>query len=138
MKQNLIAIAAAGLLLTACGDASSEQEIQYIKSSVTYDTISAMYNEPESYLNKTYHMVGQFYPSTDHDSGEKFYSIYAENSGGHGVGIEMDGSKVSYDGLEDYDTVTVEGKLEKQKMQHDGSEIEVLILRLTSIEKREK
>ena len=135
MKQNLIAIAAAGLLLTACGDASSEQEIQYIKSSVTYDTISAMYNEPESYLNKTYHMVGQFYPSTDHDSGEKFYSIYAEESpNSHGIGLELDWS--DYSGLEDYDTVTVEGKLDKDKGMHDGEEVEYLVLRVSMLEKR--
>lgn len=136
-KQIIIAAAAAGLLLTACGDASSDDTIHYIKTSVTYDTITDMYADPDSYLGKIYHISGKFYPGTDHDSGEKFYSVYAEGSDGHGIGIELDGKDVSFDGLEDFDTVTVEGRLEKQKMQHEGEEIEVLILRLTDIKKKE-
>ena len=135
MKKQIILISAAALLLTACGDKSSiTQEMQYIKTSVMYDTICAMYDEPDSYLGGNYHMVGTLYPSTD-DDGETFYSIYAPDANNdHGIGIELDWS--DYSGLKDYDRVTVEGKLDKQKGQHDGQEIEYLILRVTKLEKR--
>ena len=135
MKKQIILISAATLLLTACGDKSSiTQEMQYIKTSVMYDTITDMYNDPDRYLGGNYHMVGTLYPSAD-DDGETFYSIYAPDANNdHGIGIELDWS--DYSGLKDYDRVTVEGKLDKQKGQHDGQEIEYLILRVTKLEKR--
>lgn len=123
-------------LLTACGDSSSvSDQMQYIKTSVMYDTIYDMYQEPEKYLGGNYHMVGTLYPGTD-DDGETFYSIYATDpDSGHGIGIEMEWD--SYEGLSDYDRITVEGRLDKQKSIHDGNEIEILILRVTMLEKRE-
>ncbi len=139
MKEKLSIIAAA-LLLTACGSenssSSSEESIQYVKTSVMYDMISDMYQNPDSYIGKTYHFVGTLYPGTDDETGEKFYSVSATEPGGDcEIGIELDWN--DYSGLEDYDLITVEGKLERTKMQHDGGEIEVLILRVSSLEKRE-
>lgn len=128
----------AAAVLTACGEnstASISEEMHYIKTSVLYDTITDMYQNPDSYLGGNYHMVGALYPSAD-DDGNTFYSVYASDSDGdHGIGIELDWNDFS--GLSDYDTITVEGKLEKEKGIHEGEEIEFLILRVTSLEKRE-
>ncbi|MCR5306031.1 MAG: hypothetical protein K6E36_05990 [Oscillospiraceae bacterium] len=135
---NLRKTAAAGcalLLLTACGDPSSSisEQMQYIKTSVMYDTIYDMYQNPDSYLGGIYHMVGTLYPGTEGD--EKFYSVYAEDpQSGHGIGIELDWD--NYDGISDYDRITVEGKLDKQKSIHEGEETEILILRVSMLEKR--
>ena len=127
-----IAFLAAALLLTACGESS--QEMQYIKTSVTYDTLYDMYQDPDKYLGGLYHIVGKLYPSTD-DDGNTFYSVYAEDShGDEGIGLELDWE--SFDGIADYDLITVEGKLEKEKGTKNGSKIEYLILRCTSVEKR--
>ncbi len=133
--------AAALLLLTACGgktesSASADDSMHYVKTSVMYDTITDMYANPDSYVGKNYHFVGTLYPGTDHDCGEQFYSISATDpDGDEEIGIELDWS--DYSGLADYDLVTVEGKLDRTKIQHDGSEMEILILRVSSLEKRE-
>lgn len=124
----------AALLLTACGGESSAAAMQYIKSVETYDTLSDMYQNPDSYLGKQYHIVGTLYPSTD-ANGEKFYSVYAEDShGDDGIGLELDWSDFS--GFADYDKITVEGTLDKEKETHDGASVEYLILRCTTVEKR--
>ena len=134
MKKELT-VCAAALLLTACGDTSSApQEMQYIKTSVTYNTIYDMYINSESYLGGLYHIVGTLYPSTDED-GETFYSVYAKSPDGEGIGLELDWNDFS--GIDDYDTITVEGTLDLEKGTHDGAEIEYLILRCTMVEKRE-
>lgn len=137
----------AAVLLTACGTPKTEgsqaensestaDDMTYIKSSVTYETICAMYDDPDSYLGKNYHIVGLFYPFTD-DDGNKIYSVYAEDSDGdHGIGIELDWD--SYEGIDMYDTITVEGKLDKEHGTHDGGEIDYLVLRVTMLEKRSK
>lgn len=136
MKQKGIVCLSAAALLTACGNQSAEQaEMQYIKSSVTYETITDMYADPDAYLGKPYHIVGTLYPSQD-DDGETFYSVYASDaSGSHGTGLELDWEHDP--DIEDFDTITVEGILEKEKGIHDGSEIEYLILRVSMLEKRE-
>ena len=52
MKKIAIIAAAAGLLLCACGEkAESSQEMQYIKTSVLYDTLMEML---EAYLKEGY------------------------------------------------------------------------------------
>ena len=136
-KKTAAALSAA-MLLTGCGDASSNavpQEMQYIKTSVTYDTIYDMYENPDNYLGGTYHIVGTLYPSTD-DDGEIFYSVYAADShGDEGIGLELDWNDFS--GIADYDTITVEGTLDKEKGTADGVSVEYLILRCTMVEKRE-
>ena len=133
-KKTVFTLAVSAMLLTACGSKNSTDDMQYIKTSVLYDTISDMYDNPDQYLGKKFHMVGTLYPSTE-DDGTKFYSIYAEESpNSHGIGLELDWS--DYSGLEDYDTVTVEGKLDKDKGMHDGEEVEYLVLRVSMLEKR--
>ena len=93
-----------------------------------------IYADPDAHLGKTYHMVGTLYPSQD-DDGETFYSIYAEPpGGGEGTGLELDWS--DYSGVADYDKVTVEGTLEKQKRKHHGEEDEFVILKVSMLEKR--
>ena len=137
MNKVFIAVSACALLLYGCGaQESSEQEMQYIKSSVTYDTIQDMYNNPDKYLGGKYHIVGTLYPATD-DSGEKFYSVYAaDGHGDEGIGIELDWN--DYSGLEDYDKITVEGTLERESGTHEGNTVEYLILRVSLLEKRDK
>ncbi len=137
MNKNVIAISACALLLTGCGaQESSVQEMQYIKSAVTYETMQDMYANPDNYLGKTFHIVGTLYPATD-DDGEKFYSVYAkETQGDEGIGIELDWN--DYTGLEDYDKITVEGTLERTSGTHDGQKIEYLILRVSMLEKRDQ
>lgn len=130
MKKQLCAACLAAMLLTACGDSSAE--MQYIKSSVTYDTINDMYHNPDKYLGGKYHIVGTLYPSKDED-GKTFYSVYA-SSGSEGIGLELDWD--NFDGIADYDKITVEGTLDKAKGEHDGESIEYLILRCTLVEKR--
>ena len=133
-KKTVFTLAVSAMLLTACGSKNSTDDMQYIKTSVLHDTISDMYDNPDQYLGKNFHMVGTLYPSTE-DDGTKFYSIYAEESpNSHGIGLELDWS--DYSGLEDYDTVTVEGKLDKDKGVHDGEEVEYLVLRVSMLEKR--
>lgn len=133
-KKTVFTLAVSAMLLTACGSKNSTDDMQYIKTSVLYDTISDMYDNPDQYLGKKFHMVGTLYPSTE-DDGTKLYSIYAEESpNSHGIGLELDWS--DYSGLEDYDTVTVEGKLDKDKGMHDGEEVEYLVLRVSMLEKR--
>lgn len=133
--QKTAAAGCALLLLTACGGNSSiSEEMQYIKTSVLYSTIYDMYQNPDKYLGGCYHMVGMLYPGNE--DGEAFYSIYAtEPQTDHGLGIELDWD--NYDGLKDYDKITVEGKLDKEKVMHDGSETEILILRVSKLEKRD-
>lgn len=138
-NQKLFAALAAALLLTGCGEKNSSQsaaddnDMQYIKTSVLYDTLMQMYSAPDDFLGKKFHMVGTLYPSTS--DGESFYSIYAKPSGGgEGIGLELEWDDFS--GMQDYDTVTVEGTLKKEKSEHDGNQIEYLVLQVSSIEKR--
>ena len=140
MKSRLFPAVAAAVMLAACnsdtknGDSGSETDMQYIKTSVLYDTIMQIYSQPDDYLGKNYHMVGELYPSTKGD--EKFYSIYAKGTGGHeGIGLELDWNDFS--GFQDHETVTVEGKLEKQPRMYDGKEQEFVVLHVTKLEKRE-
>lgn len=127
-------IAGTGILLASCGGEASSDEMQYIKTSVTYDTLCDMYASPDSYLGKQFHMVGTLYPSTD-DDGETFYSVYAsDGDGGHGIGLELDWD--DYSGIADFDTVTVEGRLEKENGTNEGEKVEYLILRVSMLEKR--
>ena len=135
MKHRIYPAAAlAALLLTACGGESSAAAMQYIKSVETYDTLSDMYQNPDSYLGKQYHIVGTLYPSTDANGG-KFYSVYAEDShGDDGIGLELDWSDFS--GFADYDRITVEGTLEKTTGNVNGVHAEYLILRCSMVEKR--
>ncbi len=142
MKYQYFAALAAGcMLLTACGkqngsSAEASGDMQYIKSSVTYDVITDMYLNPDNYLGKQFHIVGTLYPSTDHD-GKKFYSVYApaRTGGGEGIGLELDWQDFS--GLSDNDRITVEGTLERTSGMHGGVEQQYLILRVSSLEKRE-
>ena len=133
--QKIAACCGALMLLTACGNSSSvSDEMHYIKTSVMYDTIYDMYQNPVDYLGRNYHMVGTLYPGTEGD--ETFYSVYATDpQSGHGIGIELDWD--NYEGLEDYDKITVEGKIDKQNSIHEGEEVEILILRVSMLEKRE-
>lgn len=135
MKKAAI-LAAAALLLCACGEKSeSTQEMQYIKTSVLYDTLTDMYNNPDAYLGNTYHIVGTLYPSKD-DDGNPIYSVYAKQPGSdHGIGLELDWKDFS--GLKDYDTITVEGKLDQESGTYQGNQVDYLVLRVTSLEKRE-
>lgn len=135
MIRKTAACVCALVLLTACGDSSSvSDEMHYIKKSVMYNTIYDMYQNPNSYLGQNFHMVGTLYPGNEGD--ETFYSVYATDiQTDHGIGIELDWN--NYEGLEDYDKITVEGKLDKQKSIHDGNEVEILILRVSMLEKRE-
>ena len=134
------AILLSAVLLTGCGESSAvsvSQEMQYIKTSVLYETITDMYNDPDRYVGGVYHMVGILYPSTD-DDGETFYSVYAAEPGDsdHGIGLELDWPDFS--GFTDYETVTVEGKLDRAETtdKETGSKYEYLILRTTLLEKR--
>ncbi|GEM_PF-2233499 len=136
-RLKIAAVCAASLLLTACADESSvPQEMQYIKTSVTYTTLCDMYNNPDNYLGGIYHIVGTLYPSTD-DDGNKFYSVYASVPGDadEGIGLELDWDDFS--GIGDYDTITVEGTLDSEKGTVNGAAVEYLILRCTMVEKRE-
>ena len=129
-----VLICAAGLLLPACGAETSADEMHYIKTTVLYDTLYDMYASPDGYLGKQFHMVGTLYPSTD-DQDETFYSLYTSDAdGGHGIGLELDWS--DYSGIEDYDTITVEGRLDTEKGTSNGEKVEYLILRVSMLEKR--
>ena len=133
--KRILSAAAAAMLLTSCGEQSSiSQKMQYIKTSVMYDTLYDMYQNPDNYLGGQYHMVGTLYPSTD-DDGNTFYSVYTSDSDGdHGIGLELDWS--DYSGLQDHDRITVEGTLDRQKGTYNGEEVEYLILRVSMLEKR--
>lgn len=129
----------AGLMLAGCANKSSTesaaQKVHYIKTSVLYDTLVDIYNNSENYLGETLHMVGTLYPSKDENE-EIFYSIYAEpQTGGEGIGLELDWSDFSE--FEDFDKVMVEGTLEQTTIQEHGSDREILILRVSTIEKRD-
>ena len=137
MKKYILPILAA-MLLCGCGgqteSAVDADEMHYIKSVSLYDTITDMYNNTDAYIGKQYHMVGTLYPSTDENG--TFYSVYAPDSDGDdGIGIELDWN--DYSGLNDYDTITVEGRLEIETGTFDGATVQYLILRVSSIEKRE-
>ena len=141
-KHRIIAGAAALLLLTACGKQESadilpeEKTMTYIKTVSLYDTLTDMYNNPNDYLGKDFHMVGTLYPGTT-DDGTKFYSVYTTDAhGDEGIGLELDWSDFS--GIEDYDKITVEGKLDKFSAEDENGEShEYLILRCSSLTKRE-
>jgi uncharacterized membrane protein YcgQ (UPF0703/DUF1980 family) len=108
--------------------------MQYIKTSVLYDTLINMYSAPDNYLGKQFHMVGQLYPSTHDD--ESFYSIYAKpTDGGEGIGLELEWPDFS--GLQDYDTITVEGTLEQRTGTENGTQYGYLVLKVSSLEKRD-
>lgn len=117
-------------LLGGCGE---ENGMQYIKTSVMYETFYDMYSYPEEYLGKQYHMVGELYVHDDTDDGAPIYSVYCEQDGA-GLGIELDWD--NFDGLTAGDTITVEGKLEQESGTHHGQTVEYLVLRVTMLEKR--
>ena len=106
MKKTFLTAAAAALLLCACGEkGESSSEMQYIKTTVLYDTLSNMYANPDQYLGKTYHMVGTLYISTD-DDGTEIRSVYASQpNSDHGIGLELDWSDFS--GVEKNDKIMV-------------------------------
>ncbi len=135
----IAAMLCVGSLLTACGEKKTDapKEMQYIKTSVFYATVMDMYQNPDAYLGGQYHFVGELYASTDSENGNVYYSVYGENpaSPGSGIGIEL--SDCSFDGLEAGDTITVEGTLDSDKGDFEGEEREYLVLRVSSIEKRE-
>lgn len=124
-------ICMAMLLLAGCGEATSvSNEMQYIKTSVLYDTIVDMYENPSQYLGGMYHMTGVLYPSKE-SNGEKFYSIYAEEDS-EGIGIEL--KYDDFSDFSDYETVTVEGKLKKETFHDESGEMEILILEVTKLD----
>lgn len=82
-----------GSILCGCGE---ENEMQYIKTSVMYETFYDMYSDPEAYLGKQYHMVGELYVHDDADNDETIYSVYCEQDGA-GLGVELDWD--NFDGL---------------------------------------
>ena len=142
MKKRILAAALSGMLLCACGaknessaNNESSGEMQYIKTSVLYDTLVDMYDYPDQYLGKKYHIVGLFYPSTG-DDGNTIYSVYAKQpNSDHGIGLELEWSDFS--GLKEYDKITVEGVLEQRTGSNGGMHIEYLVLNVSSLEKRE-
>lgn len=119
-----------GSILCGCGE---ENEMQYIKTSVMYETFYDMYSDPEAYLGKQYHMVGELYVHDDTDNDETIYSVYCEQDGA-GLGLELDWD--NFDGLVAGDTITVEGKLEQDSGTYHGNAVEYLVLRVTMLEKR--
>lgn len=128
-----------GCFLTSCGkkeESSAEKEMQYIKTSQFYETVTDMYNNPDKYLDGTYHFVGELYSMTD-DNGNTYYSVYGTNPSDKdcGIGIEMRWDDFS--GLEAGDEITVEGTLSTEKENVDGLERTFLILTPTLLEKHE-
>ncbi len=117
-------------MLCSCGE---EDEMQYIKTSVMYETFYNMYSYPDDYLGKQYHMVGELYVHDDTDNGEPIYSVYCEQDGA-GLGIELDWD--NFGGLAAGDTITVEGRLEQESGTHHDQQVEYLVLRVTMLEKR--
>ncbi len=137
MKKSVFcAVLISGCLLMGCNESSSvPQEMQYIKTSVFYDTVMDMYNNPDNYLGGKYHMVGELTSVTD-DSGATYYSVCGNSPTDRDerIGIELkydDFSNVSVG-----DTITVEGTLDTEKAEVEGEEHELLILRVTLLEKR--
>lgn len=141
MKKCILAVAVSAMLLCACGQSESSKadessaDMTYIKTSVLYDTLMDMYNAPENYLGKKYHIVGTLYTSED-DDGTKIYSVYARQMGSNeGIGLELDWSDFS--SLENYDKIMVEGTLEQDQGTFHGNETEYLVLRVSALEKRD-
>lgn len=139
MKKCFIAAAASAMLLCACGQTESNEqssaEMTYIKTSVLYDTLMEMYTSPDDYLGKDFHIVGTLFLSVD-DDGTKIYSVYGNQQGREeGIGLELDWSDFS--GLAEHDKIMVEGKLDREKGTYHGEETEYLVLRVTTLEKRE-
>lgn len=140
INRRLAPVLAAAALLTGCGSDDSasldKEKMEYIKTSVAYETICAMYNNPKDYLGKYYHIVGELYPSYD-DNGEKFYSVYVElSSGGDGIGIELEWD--DFGDMQDYDKITVEGRLDTASGVHNGASVTYLVLHCSMVEKRTK
>ena len=135
-KKLIIAAAASAMLLYACGEKNeSSQEIEYIKTAVLYDTLSDMYANPDQYLGKTYHIVGTLYSSQD-DDGTVIYSVYGtQQNSDHGIGLELDWSDFS--NVKVNDKIMVEGKLERESGTFHGEKMEYLVLRVSTLEKRE-
>lgn len=136
MKKRTIAAAASAMLLCACGEKNeSAQDMQYIKTAVLYDTLSDMYENPDQYLGKNYHIVGTLFLSKD-DDGTEIYSVYAqEPNSDHGLGLELDWSDFS--SVQEHDKIMVEGKLERESGTYHGEQMEYLVLRVTTLEKRD-
>ena len=135
-KTYLVPLLLSVMLLSGCHspEGSSEPEMIYVKTTTLYQTIMDIYEDPDSYLGKSYHMVGTLYPSEE-DNGDKFYSIYAKpQTGGEGTGLELDWD--DYSGFSDFDKVAVEGTLEKQTRSHHGVRNEYVILKVSMLEKR--
>lgn len=135
MKKKAGLFLVAALMLTGCGTQTDDTEMHYVKTSVLYDTLVDMYSNPDDYLGKNYHMVGTLYPTTDDD--ETFYSIYADGTGGaEGLGLELDWDDFS--AYKDFDTIMVEGKIDRVTATHEGKEITYLVMRVSQIEKRDE
>ncbi len=135
MKHNARCILAAmlcGCFLWGCG--KNEDSMQYVKTAVMYETLYDMYSYPDEYVGKQYHMVGELYVHDDTEDGENIYSIYCEKDGA-GLGLELDWS--DFTGLEAGDTITVEGRLDRETGSHHGEDVEYLVLRVSLLEKRE-
>lgn len=143
MKKRVLAVTAAAMLLCACEKTESSSstdesssEMTYIKSSVLYDTLMDMYNTPDNYLGKQFHMVGMLYTSED-DDGTKIYSVYAEQMGSSDTGIGLELDWTDFSGIENYDKIMVEGVLERDKGTFHGEDTEYLVLRVSTLEKRD-
>lgn len=136
MKKRMIAAAASAMLLCACGEKNeSAKDMQYIKTAVLYDTLTDMYDNPDQYLGKNYHIVGTLFLSKD-DDGTEIYSVYApQPNSDHGIGLELDWPDFS--SVKEHDKIMVEGRLEREFGTYHGEATEYLVLRVTTLEKRD-
>lgn len=137
MKKGLLPIAAALLCIVplgGCKEDAVSDEMVYIKTSVMYDTLYDMYSNPDDYLGRRYHMVGELYAYEDEENGETIYSVYCEQEGA-GLGLELDWDNDA--GIAVGDIITVEGRLEQDSGIHNGETVEFLVLRVEMLEKRQ-
>lgn len=126
-------------LMVACGNSQSEessQEMQYIKTSVYYETVLDMYQNPDDYVGKQYHLSGTLYETTDSQTGEVIYSVYGTNPADtdSGIGIELKWDDFS--AFTANDAITVEGVLDIDTGTYNGEEVQFLVLRVSKLEKR--
>lgn len=141
MKKNFFAVFfVCTFLLTACDEGSSNsvpQEMQYIKTSMFYDTVTDMYNNPDHYLGGNYHFVGELYSMTN-DAGDTYYSIYGTDPSDRDCGIGIELKWDDFSGIAVGDSITVEGTLDTETETVDDVERTFLILRPTLVEKRDQ